>query len=88
MIEASYLGTPVGAPLDDAFNDKIPSKYKQPIDRALVKISRIPDKFRRYQVVLLFKLVQNLGEVTRSKELRENVLEYLEIQLANMYPDG
>ena len=87
MIEASYLGEAIGMPLELRFEGKIPAHIKQPLDRALAKLRRLPPKLRKYEVIQLIKLVERLKTATRGDSLREVVLEYVELVLVDMYPE-
>ncbi len=82
-----YIGQPTGAPTPyvDPFKD-LNASTRSRLDTAVRKIGKLPTQYRKYEIIQLFKLLDALKAKT-SDTYKLLVVDYLQQQLADMYPE-
>ena len=89
MIEATYLweATWVPVPEVDVYEDISPTLRRR-MDTWLSKVDRLPWKYKRYQIIQLFKLLDRLKEDYSISNEQSLIIDYMQQKLANIYPEG
>lgn len=88
MIEATYMWEAEGAPVPyvDPYAD-LSTPLRRRMDAWLQKLERLPSKYKRYQIIQLFKLLDTLKDRNNNTNDEVLIIDYLQQKLADMYPE-
>jgi hypothetical protein len=86
MIEATYMGEATWAPQPyvDPYAG-IQTSMRRRLDSAVWKVGQLPTKYRKYQIIQFFKILDELKKTANNEKLL--IIEYLQQKLADIYPE-
>jgi hypothetical protein len=86
MIEATYMWDPVWSPVPivDPY-ENMSTTTRSRINNWVNKLARLPKKYKKYQIIQLFRLMDRLKWRANDEQLL--IIEYLEQKLADIYPE-